>query len=202
MVGIRPEKRIDYLTHIFMRRTIFGCLFALFSAAMASTSCIYDAPRGDDFYRTLWKSDEVPLEQFDVNSLTLEFLCNDGVSIRLNKGITIFGTYQYDRSKATFTNLAAYFEDDGGVMGVATRADAGDGLGVATRADAGDGLGVATGVATDDGVSVATRSGGQEGLVTFIEAYRDGDLLTLVLQTQDSSDPSTITMKRLSDYED
>lgn len=173
-----------------MRRTIFGCLFALFSAAMASTSCIYDAPRGDDFYRTLWKSDEVPLEQFDVNSLTLEFLCNDGVSIRLNKGITIFGTYQYDRSKATFTNLAAYFEDDGGVMGVAT------------RADAGDGLGVATGVATDDGVSVATRAGGQEGLVTFIEAYRDGDLLTLVLQTQDSSDPTTITMKRLSDYED
>lgn len=161
-----------------MRRTIFGCLFALFSAAMASTSCIYDAPRGDDFYRTLWKSDEVPLEQFDVNSLTLEFLCNDGVSIRLNKGITIFGTYQYERSKATFTNLAAYFEDDGGVMGVATRADAGDGF------------------------SFATRAGGQEGLVTFIEAYRDGDLLTLVLQTQDSSDPSRITMKRLSDYED
>jgi len=202
MVGIRPEKRIDYLTHIFMRRTIFGCLFALFSAAMASTSCIYDAPRGDDFYRTLWKSDEVPLEQFGVNSLTLEFLCNDGVSIRLNKGITIFGTYQYDRSKATFTNLAAQFDGDGGVMGVATRADAGDGLGVATGVATDYGLGVATGVATDDGVSVATRAGGQEGIVTFIEAYRDGDLLTLVLQTQDSSDPSTITMKRLSDYED
>jgi len=185
-----------------MRRTIFGCLFALFSAAMASTSCIYDAPRGDDFYRTLWKSDEVPLEQFGVNSLTLEFLCNDGVSIRLNKGITIFGTYQYDRSKATFTNLAAQFDGDGGVMGVATRADAGDGLGVATGVATDYGLGVATGVATDDGVSVATRAGGQEGIVTFIEAYRDGDLLTLVLQTQDSSDPSTITMKRLSDYED
>ena len=193
-----------------MRRTIFGCLFALFSAAMASTSCIYDAPRGDDFYRTLWKSDEVPLEQFDVNSLTLEFLCNDGVSIRLNKGITIFGTYQYDRSKATFTNLAAQFDGSGGVTGVATRADAGDGLGVATdygvsvatRVATDDGVSVATCVATDDGVSVATRAGGQEGLVTFIEAYRDGDLLTLVLQTQDSSDPSTITMKRLSDYED
>ncbi len=56
-----------------------------------AVSCIYDTPRGDEFYRTLWKSSEVPLGPLDVSTLTLEFLCNDGISVKTTGTAPDFG---------------------------------------------------------------------------------------------------------------
>ena len=107
-----------------MKRTIISsCLFPLILAAsMASTSCIFDSPQGDDFYRTLWESDEVPLGPFKVSTMTLEFLCNDGVSICLDDDLAVFGTYESDSGTATFANLEVLFENDGNLK------DAGKGV--------------------------------------------------------------------------
>ena len=88
----------------------------LLAAAIIATSCIYDKPAGDEFYRTLWKSDEVPLGPSDVSSLTLEFLCNEGISITTSSTPedsttdrkTIYGTYVCDGLTATFQNLTLY----------------------------------------------------------------------------------------------
>lgn len=94
----------------------------LLAAAIIATSCIYDKPAGDEFYRTLWKSEEVPTGIADVSSLTLEFLCNDGISITTATGSTgngtanrrtIYGTYACDSHTATFRNMTLYLPETG-----------------------------------------------------------------------------------------
>ena len=87
----------------------------ILAATILATSCIYDKPPGDEFHRTLWKSDEVPLGPFDACTLTLEFLCDDVISITTTgKKIicfspsveenrkSIYGTYACDGVTATF----------------------------------------------------------------------------------------------------
>lgn len=75
-------------------------------AVFALSSCIFDAP-GDRFYRTLWKSDEVPLGPFPVDKLTVEFLCGQGICITAEDSssgtltkTTRYGTYETDGHKA------------------------------------------------------------------------------------------------------
>ena len=91
----------------------------LLAAAIIATSCIYDKPAGDEFYRTLWKSDETSTGITDVSSLTLEFLCNEGISITAATGSTgngtadrrtIYGTYACDDMTATFKNLTLHLQ--------------------------------------------------------------------------------------------
>lgn len=89
--------------------TVTALLASLLASGILTTSCIYDSPRGDEFYRTLWKSDEIPLGPFDVNSLTLEFLCNEGVCVKTTgESHTIYGTYAFDGLTAIFKNLTLY----------------------------------------------------------------------------------------------
>ena len=80
-----------------MKRTfiwlIFFCQFLL-------ESCIYDAPKGDEFYRTLWASFEPPLE-----SVTLEFLCDGFVSIKGKEAIGSYGSYESFDQTAYFSSL-------------------------------------------------------------------------------------------------
>ena len=80
-------------------------------------SCILDAP-GDQFYRTLWISDEVPLGTFKVSTLTLEFLCNDLVSIKTTSpqrsSLTnkiISGRYEFNGATASLQNLSFILDD-------------------------------------------------------------------------------------------
>ena len=74
-------------------------------AVFCLESCIFDAP-GDKFYRTLWECTEVPLGPFDVNELTLEFLCGNAISLKTDTspGI-IYGTYDSDGETAIFHDL-------------------------------------------------------------------------------------------------
>lgn len=79
-------------------------------AMTLTTSCIYEAP-GDDFYRTMWNSSEVPLGPIDIEELTLEFLCGDKVTIKDQDGIIIaHGTYAPDHHTAVFTGLTTVID--------------------------------------------------------------------------------------------
>ena len=88
----------------------------ILAATILATSCIYDKPPGDEFYRTLWKSDEALPATLDVSSLTLEFLCNEGISVTTagssasgtTERRTIYGTYSCDGLSATFQNLTLH----------------------------------------------------------------------------------------------
>ena len=59
-------------------------ILCAFTVPCSVTSCIYEAP-DDKFYRTLWKSEEVPLGPFDISTITLEFLCNGEAVVTLGK---------------------------------------------------------------------------------------------------------------------
>lgn len=158
-----------------MKRILLSCLLPIVMAAMTCTSCIFDSPQGDEFYRTLWKSEEVPLGPFKVSTLTLEFLCNDGVSIRLDNDFIISGTYKSDGTTATFTNLKAIFETDGRLKGDDEA------------------------ISGDDSVSDAGQD--QEITVTFIEAHRNGSTLFLLWRVQNAAYPFTTALNRVTDYE-
>lgn len=80
-------------------------------AVFCFSSCIFDGA-GDKFYRTLWESSEVPLGPFEVELLTLEFLCGESISIKMDRaGRTIYGTYETDGETAVFSNLSLEIEN-------------------------------------------------------------------------------------------
>ena len=79
------------------------------------TSCIYEAP-GDQFYRTLWTAEGIQLGPFDISSLTLEFLCDEEVSITItdrSRQITgyTYGRYSPENMTAVFENLSVSIQN-------------------------------------------------------------------------------------------
>ncbi len=91
-----------------MKRLILGLVAALplMATSLVTASCIYDAP-GDRFFRTLWKSAPDPLGPYEMEEITLEFLCDGQVSIKNNDGVIIaYGTYAFDDAVAVFPDLA------------------------------------------------------------------------------------------------
>ena len=91
-----------------MNSTIFSrsIIAILMTAALMSTSCIFDAP-GDKFYRTLWESDETPLGPFEVKEVTLEFLCENYISLKTDAtSRTSYGTYDFNDYTAVFQDLS------------------------------------------------------------------------------------------------
>ena len=87
------------------------------AAAIISTSCIFEKPPGDDFYRTMWKSDEIPLGPFEAKTLILEFLCYEAVRIQIDDGPDLYGTYAPDGATTVLNNLRAYFSPaDGHIL--------------------------------------------------------------------------------------
>lgn len=102
------------------------------------TSCIYERPRGDNFYRTLWESDDSYSDitddgtsgmsyngapgssDYDVSGisngdnmppgLTIEFLCGGNISAKADGAVGSFGTYEADGMTATFLDLTLQFK--------------------------------------------------------------------------------------------
>lgn len=67
--------------------------------------------RGDEFYRTLWESEEIPLGPFDVSRITLEFLCNGSVSIKADDSrYYSYGTYSPDKDIAALQSLKLFLD--------------------------------------------------------------------------------------------
>lgn len=69
--------------------------------------CIYDTPKGDMFYRTLWTSEEFPY-----GSITLEFLCGNNVNIKGNGAIGSYGQYKPAEHTAYFNSLDLRYETE------------------------------------------------------------------------------------------
>ena len=85
-----------------MKTRFHRCLatFPLMAAALSATSCIYDTPDGDHFFRTLWTSSEAPFE-----NLTIEFLCGGNISAKADNAAGSYGSYQPSGETAWFTGL-------------------------------------------------------------------------------------------------
>lgn len=154
---------------------IYAISFAVASAYLMASSCIYDKPPGDEFYRTLWKSDEVPLGPFDASELTLEFLCGEKATIttvsasRQSSGPSAWGSYGHDGQTAVFSGLSLTYDSTGIRTGL-------EGLGIGEDTD---------GYTT----------------ITFLEAHRDGETLFLLWRVENMVYPFTTALHRLSAYE-
>ena len=82
-------------------------LWLLVFSQILLCSCIYDSPRGDKFYRTLWTSEDSPL-----GAVTLEFLCGGNISIKGDKAVGSYGTYQTDGQTAYFSSLKLQYSPE------------------------------------------------------------------------------------------
>ena len=81
------------------------------ASGLISSSCIFDSPQDDEFYRTLWKSDFAPLGPLEVNTLTVEFLCNNYISICTSPDeVKIYGSYSCEGYKAVFQGLTLHLD--------------------------------------------------------------------------------------------
>lgn len=86
-------------------------IIVLTSAVIILNSCIFEAP-GDNFYRTMWNASQLPSGALDTESLTLEFLCSEQVTIKDGSGIIIaHGTYSPDCNTAVLEEVIAVIDD-------------------------------------------------------------------------------------------
>lgn len=103
-----------------MKRLIspHAAIIPLMAALFFATSCIAEAP-GDRFYRTLWTTEESPL-----NGLTLEFLCDGWISAQAPGADSgSYGEYVPHGSDAEFTGLNVMYKDFTAVIEEAHLAD-------------------------------------------------------------------------------
>lgn len=99
---------------------LFGFV-AILAVGLSASSCIYERPRGDEFYRTLWTAEGLCEEPRDescdgacngacngsgIEGLTVEFLCDGGVSVQADAAAGSIGTYTFDGPTATFSDLS------------------------------------------------------------------------------------------------
>ena len=115
VVGLAPSQNCQTLFFFAMKtsnssalrqslftRTMKTCGVMLIALPMFC-GCIYDTPTGDMFYRTLWTSEEFPY-----GSITLEFLCDEEVSITITDRSRQITGYTYGRYSPE--NMTAVFE--------------------------------------------------------------------------------------------
>ena len=79
------------------------------------SSCIYDSPN-DNFYRTLWVSEEAPFSEIGHTTegrITLEFLCGGSISVTATGATGSYGTYQPYGNTAYFAGLTLTYYGDG-----------------------------------------------------------------------------------------
>ena len=95
---------INRFRQTVLTKTAKTCTVMLTALTMLC-SCIYDTPKGDNFYRTLWTSDEFPYGQ-----ITLEFLCNNNVSINGDQAVGSYGHYEIASGTALFDSLELIYD--------------------------------------------------------------------------------------------
>lgn len=85
-----------------MKKSVF---WLIIFGQLLLCSCIYDRPKGDEFYRTLWTSEEAPL-----GPVALEFLCDGHVCITSKNGIGSYGKYETFGQTAYFISLRMQYD--------------------------------------------------------------------------------------------
>lgn len=150
---------------------LFGFV-AILAVGLIASSCIYERPRGDEFYRTLWTAEGLCEELCEgpcdglcdglcdgscggscggpgIEGLTVEFLCDGGVSVQADAAAGSIGTYTFDGPTATFSGLSLSYGSS---------------------------------------------------LIILEEAHRSGDRMALTWHYSDSQEARTVLMHRLSAY--
>ena len=99
---------------------LFGFV-AILAVGLIASSCIYERPRGDEFYRTLWTAEGLCEEPRDescdgacvgacnrsgIEGLIVEFLCDGRVSVQADAAAGSIGIYTFDGPTATFSGLS------------------------------------------------------------------------------------------------
>ena len=82
------------------------------------SSCIYDST-DDNFYRTLWVSEEAPFSEVGQDSeshITLEFLCGGGICVTATGATGSYGTYQSFDNTAYFVGLTLTYYGEGAAV--------------------------------------------------------------------------------------
>ena len=97
-----------------MKRT--APAIASLTAGILTTSCIHVPLQENEFYETVWTAEDVPLGPYEINSLTLEFFDDNGLSLCADYGegpertYKVYGTYGIYGQSATFQGLEMYLK--------------------------------------------------------------------------------------------
>lgn len=166
-------RRLPYssqcIKHYVMKRLVISYVVLI---PILATSCIFDAP-GDDFYRTLWKSEEVSQGPIEASSISLEFLCNGGVLIKL---ISLPDEDLDSTENLSFGQSRQAYKITRSITGTYTP----DGSRVVFD-------------------RLSTTILGYN--VSFLEAHRSGDTLFLLWNLANSATPFTTVLHRKSSYD-
>lgn len=94
---------------IFSRRIPF--VLSVLVVFLSFTSCVYDA-YGDEFYRTLWVSEEMTAGESPAE-ITLEYLCGNSVCIKADGAAGSYGKYESDGTRSRFRDLSLTYDIGG-----------------------------------------------------------------------------------------
>ena len=184
--------------------TILGMICAL-------SSCIYDSVN-DNFYRTLWVSEEPPFSEASRSAdgrITIEFLCGGSISVTATCAAGSYGTYQTYGNTAYFADLTLTYYGDGAAI-ISTYREAEESDTVIVKDDvvswddnpvpeygetSGDN---ANGSGSDDGWRAFDNDSAQ---IIIEEAHRTGDILLVSWHREGSPTSYSTRFIRRSSYE-
>ena len=144
------------------------------------SSCIYDSPN-DNFYRTLWVSEEAPFSELGQTSdgrITIEFLCGGSISVTATGAAGSYGTYQTFGNTAYFVGLTLTCYGHGAEI-------------ISTYREAKEGDSNDTKSATDNDTAK----------IVMEEAHRTGDILLVSWHIEGSPTSYSTRFSRRSSYE-
>ena len=144
------------------------------------SSCIYDSPN-DNFYRTLWVSEEPPFSELSQPSdgrITIEFLCGGSISVTATGAAGSYGTYQTFGNTAYFVGLTLTCYGHGAEI-------------ISTYREAKEGDSNDTKSATDNDTAK----------IVMEEAHRTGDILLVSWHIEGSPTSYSTRFSRRSSYE-
>ena len=144
------------------------------------SSCIYDSPN-DNFYRTLWVSEEAPFSELGQTSdgrITIEFLCGGSISVTATGAAGSYGTYQTFGNTAYFVGLTLTCYGHGAEI-------------ISTYREAKEGDSNDTKSATDNDTAK----------IVIEEAHRTGDILLVSWHIEGSPTSYSTRFSRRSSYE-
>ena len=144
------------------------------------SSCIYDSPN-DNFYRTLWVSEEAPFSELGQTSygrITIEFLCGGSISVTATGAAGSYGTYQTFGNTAYFVGLTLTCYGHGAEI-------------ISTYREAKEGDSNDTKSATDNDTAK----------IVMEEAHRTGDILLVSWHIEGSPTSYSTRFVRRSSYE-
>ena len=151
----------------------------LFAAVLLTTSCIFDSPN-DQFYRTLWVSEEAPFSEIGQTSdgrITIEFLCGGSISVTATGAAGSYGSYQTFGNTAYFVGLTLTCYGHGAEI-------------ISTYREAKEGDSNDTKSATDNDTAK----------IVMEEAHRTGDILLVSWHIEGSPTSYSTRFSRRSSY--